>query len=34
LNCAALKVYEGASHGLCATLKDQVNCDLLAFREG
>jgi non-heme chloroperoxidase len=28
---AALKVYPGASHGLCSTLKDQVNADLLAF---
>jgi len=26
-----LKVYEGAPHGLCTTLKDQVNDDLLAF---
>jgi len=26
-----LKVYLGASHGLCSTLKDQVNADLLAF---
>jgi non-heme chloroperoxidase len=28
---AALKIYKGASHGLCTTLKDQVNEDLLAF---
>lgn len=28
---ATLKVYEGAPHGLCTTLKDQVNADLLAF---
>jgi len=28
---AALKIYKGASHGLCSTLKDQVNADLLAF---
>jgi non-heme chloroperoxidase len=28
---ATLKVYKGASHGLCATHKDQVNEDLLAF---
>jgi len=34
LNCAALKVYKGASHGLCTTLKDQVNADLLAFLKG
>ncbi len=26
-----LKVYPGAPHGLCSTLKDQVNADLLAF---
>jgi non-heme chloroperoxidase len=28
---AILKVYKGAPHGLCTTLKDQVNEDLLAF---
>jgi non-heme chloroperoxidase len=28
---ATLKVYKGASHGLCTTHKDQVNEDLLAF---
>jgi len=28
---AALKVYKCAAHGLCTTLKDQVNADLLAF---
>jgi non-heme chloroperoxidase len=28
---ATLKVYKGAPHGLCTTLKDQVNEDLLAF---
>jgi non-heme chloroperoxidase len=28
---AELKVYPGAPHGLCSTLKDQVNDDLLAF---
>jgi non-heme chloroperoxidase len=28
---AKLKVYKGAPHGLCTTLKDQVNEDLLAF---
>jgi non-heme chloroperoxidase len=26
-----LKVYPGAPHGMCSTLKDQVNADLLAF---
>ena len=28
---ATLKVYAGAPHGLCTTLKDRVNEDLLAF---
>jgi non-heme chloroperoxidase len=28
---ATLKIYPGAPHGLCSTLKDQVNVDLLAF---
>ena len=28
---ATLKVYRGASHGLCATQKNRVNADLLAF---
>ena len=28
---ATLKVYQGTSHGLCSTHKDQVNADLLAF---
>lgn len=28
---ASLKVYPGAPHGMCSTLKDQVNKDLLAF---
>ena len=28
---ATLKVYPGAPHGLCTTLKDQVNEELLAF---
>ncbi|MGI4790585.1 MAG: alpha/beta fold hydrolase [Janthinobacterium lividum] len=31
LKGAALKVYPGAPHGLCTTLADQVNADLLAF---
>jgi len=30
---ATLKVYKGAPHGMCTTLKDQVNADLLAFIE-
>jgi non-heme chloroperoxidase len=29
-----LKVYEGAPHGMCTTLKDRVNEDLLAFIKG
>jgi len=28
---STLKVYTGAPHGLCTTLKDQVNEELLAF---
>ncbi len=28
---AQLKVYKGAPHGLCTTLKDRVNEDLLGF---
>jgi non-heme chloroperoxidase len=28
---ATLKVYPGAPHGMCSTLKEQVNADLLAF---
>jgi pimeloyl-ACP methyl ester carboxylesterase len=28
---AKLMVYKGAPHGLCTTMKDQVNEDLLAF---
>jgi non-heme chloroperoxidase len=31
---ATLKVYKGAPHGMCTTLKDQVNADLLAFFKG
>src|SRR6266480_4081864 len=31
---AKLKVYPGAPHGMCTTLKDQVNADLLAFIKG
>jgi non-heme chloroperoxidase len=31
---ATLKVYKGAPHGLCTTMKDQVNEDLLAFVRG
>jgi non-heme chloroperoxidase len=28
---ATLKVYPGAPHGMCSTLKDEINADLLAF---
>jgi non-heme chloroperoxidase len=28
---ATLKIYPGAPHGMCSTLKDQVNAELLAF---
>jgi non-heme chloroperoxidase len=31
---AKLIVYEGAPHGMCTTLKDRVNADLLAFIAG
>lgn len=31
---ASLKVYPGAPHGMCTTLKDQINADLLAFIKG
>ena len=31
---AMLKVYPGAPHGMCSTLKDQINADLLAFLKG
>ena len=31
---ATLKVYKGAPHGMCTTLKDQVNADLLSFIAG
>ena len=28
---ATLKVYKGAPHGMCTTLKNEVNEELLAF---
>jgi len=28
---ATLKIYKGAPHGLCTTIKDEINKDLLAF---
>jgi len=31
---AELKIYKGAPHGMCTTLKDKVNEDLLAFFKG
>jgi non-heme chloroperoxidase len=31
---AVLKIYEGAPHGLCTTLKNRVNADLLEFIAG
>jgi non-heme chloroperoxidase len=34
INGAILKVYAGAPHGMCSTLKDRVNEELLAFFKG
>src|SRR3989454_7860838 len=31
---ATLKIYKGAPHGMCSTLKDRVNAELLAFLKG
>ena len=31
---STLKVYPGAPHGMCTTLADKVNADLLAFLKG
>jgi non-heme chloroperoxidase len=31
---ATLKVYPGLPHGMCATHKDLINADLLAFVAG
>jgi non-heme chloroperoxidase len=31
---ATLKVIPGAPHGMCSTLKNQVNAELLAFIKG
>ena len=31
---AVLKIYKGAPHGMCTTLKDDVNADLFAFIQG
>jgi non-heme chloroperoxidase len=30
---AVLKIYEGAPHGMCTTLKDRINEELLGFFE-
>ena len=30
---AILKIYPGAPHGMCTTLADEVNADLLEFLE-
>jgi non-heme chloroperoxidase len=31
VNTSTLKVYSGAPHGLCSTMKNEINADLLAF---
>jgi len=31
---ATVKVFAGAPHGMCSTLKDRVNAELLAFFKG
>lgn len=31
---STLKIYKGASHGMCTVNKDEVNADLLAFIKG
>ncbi len=31
---AELVIYEGAPHGMCTTLKDRVNAELLSFIQG
>ena len=31
---AKLKVFKGAPHGMCQTMKDEINADLLAFLKG
>ncbi len=33
LKKATLKIYQGAPHGMCSTLKDRVNAELLAFTQ-
>jgi non-heme chloroperoxidase len=34
IKTAKLVIYEGAPHGMCTTLKDRVNAELLAFFKG
>jgi non-heme chloroperoxidase len=34
IKIAQLKIYKGAPHGMCSTLKDRVNVDLLGFLRG
>jgi non-heme chloroperoxidase len=31
---SVLKVYPGAPHGMCSTLKNEINAELLAFFQG
>jgi hypothetical protein len=31
VKCAKLNVLPGGPHGMCSTLKDQINTELLAF---
>lgn len=33
IKSARLEVYKGAPHGLCSTMKERVNADLLKFCE-
>jgi non-heme chloroperoxidase len=34
VKAATLKIIPGAPHGMCSTLKDQINAELLAFFKG
>ncbi len=34
IKTATLKVYKGAPHGMCTTLKDRVNEELITFIKG
>jgi non-heme chloroperoxidase len=31
---ARLEIYQGAPHGMCSTLKEKVNAELLSFIRG